>query len=108
MLVTGIELWKLCFQIRAHCALMSAFDKIAGTKKNCRQTLFFAVKRFFFSQTLFFAVKRFFFAGKRFFLCRQRFSLKKIANDENLSSYLSQGDGSLKKNNPYLIKLVRE
>jgi hypothetical protein len=34
--------------------------------------------------------------------------LKKIANDENLSSYLSQGDGGLKKNNPSLIKLVRE
>jgi hypothetical protein len=27
-------------QIRARCALTSAFDKIAGTKKNCRQTLF--------------------------------------------------------------------
>jgi hypothetical protein len=34
--------------------------------------------------------------------------LKRIANDKNLSSYLSQGDGGLKKNNPYLIKLVRE
>jgi hypothetical protein len=53
-------------------------------------------------------------AGKRFFLqanaffCRQRFSSKKIADNENLSSYLSQGDGGLKKNNPYLIKLLRE
>jgi hypothetical protein len=33
---------------------------------------------------------------------------KKTANDENISCYLSQGDGRLKKNNPYLIKLVRE
>jgi hypothetical protein len=37
-----------------------------------------------------------FFAGKRFFL------------QATLSSYISQGDGGLKKNNPYLIKLVRE
>jgi hypothetical protein len=29
-------------------------------------------------------------------------------DDENLSSYLSQGDGGLRKNNLYLIKLVRE
>jgi hypothetical protein len=34
--------------------------------------------------------------------------LKKIANDENLSSYLSQGDGGLKKNKPYLVRLVRK
>jgi hypothetical protein len=34
--------------------------------------------------------------------------IKKIANDKNLSSYLSQGDGGLKNNNPYLIKLVRK
>jgi hypothetical protein len=34
--------------------------------------------------------------------------LKKIAEDENLSSYLSQGDSGLKKNNTYFIKLVRE
>jgi hypothetical protein len=34
--------------------------------------------------------------------------IKKIDYDENLSSYLSQEDGDLKKNNPYLIKLVRE
>jgi hypothetical protein len=33
---------------------------------------------------------------------------KKIAVNKNLSSYLSQGDGGLKENNPYLIKLVRE
>jgi hypothetical protein len=31
---------EIIFQIRARCALTSAFDKIAGTKKNCRQTLF--------------------------------------------------------------------
>jgi hypothetical protein len=49
---------------------------------------------------LFFAVKRF-FAGNAF-------HRKKIADDENLSSYLSQGDGGLKKNNPYFIKLIRE
>jgi hypothetical protein len=48
------------------------------------------------------------------FICSQTFFLqatlfiKKIANDNNLSSYVSQGDGGLKKNNPYLIKLVRE
>jgi hypothetical protein len=89
-LVTGIELWKLYFQIRAHCALTSAFDKIAGTKK-------IAGKRFFCSRTLFFAVKLFLQANV--FFCRQRFSLKKVTDDENLSSYLSQGDGSLKKNN---------
>jgi hypothetical protein len=34
--------------------------------------------------------------------------IKKIANNANLSSYLSQGDGGLKKNNPNLVKLVRE
>jgi hypothetical protein len=79
-LVTGIELWKLYFQIRARCALTSAFDKIAGTKK---------------------------IAGKHFFLQATLF-IEKIADDENLSSYLSQGDGGLKKNNRYLIKLVRE
>jgi hypothetical protein len=48
-----------------------------------------------------------FFAGKHFFLQAMLF-IKKIADDKNLSSYLSQGDGSLKKNSPYLIKLVRE
>jgi hypothetical protein len=31
-----------------------------------------------------------------------------LAEDENISSYLSQGDGRLKKNKPYLIKLIRE
>jgi hypothetical protein len=41
-----------------------------------------------------------FFAGNAFH--------KKIADNKNLSSYLSQGDGGLKKNNPYHIKLVRE
>jgi hypothetical protein len=55
----------------------------------------------------YFAVKRFFLQANVFF-CRQRFSSKKIADDDNLSSYVSQGDGGLKKNNPYLIKLVRE
>jgi hypothetical protein len=34
--------------------------------------------------------------------------IKKIADGENLSSYVSQGDGGLKKSNPYLIELVRE
>jgi hypothetical protein len=92
-LASGIQLWKFYFQPRGRCALTSAFDKIAGTKK-------IAGKCFFLQSNAF-------FAGKCFF-CRQRFSLKKIANDENLSSYLSQGDGGLKKNNPYLIKLVRE
>jgi hypothetical protein len=38
-LASGIKLWKFYFQIRARCALTSAFDKIAG-KKNCRQMLF--------------------------------------------------------------------
>jgi hypothetical protein len=57
-LVTGIELWKLYFQIRARCALASAFDKIAGTKK-------IAGKRFFFSQTFFFR-QTLFFAGNAF------------------------------------------
>jgi hypothetical protein len=72
---TGIELWKLYFQIRARCALTPAFNKIAGTKK-------IAGKRFFWRQTLFFGGKSFFcrqmlfFAGKRFF-CRQHFSSKK-------------------------------
>jgi hypothetical protein len=52
-----------------------------------------------------------FLAGQLF--CRQTFLqaklfIKKLAHDENLSSYLSQGIGGLKKNNPYLIKLVRE
>jgi hypothetical protein len=55
----------------------------------------------------FFAVKSFFLQANAFF-CRQGFSLKKIAGNENLLSYVSQGDGGLKKNNPYLIKLVRE
>jgi hypothetical protein len=59
----------------------------------CRQTLFFSVKRFFCRQTLFLQATLF---------------IKKIADNENLSSYLSQGDGGLKKNNPYLIKLIRE
>jgi hypothetical protein len=85
--VTGIKLWKLYFQIRARYALTSAFDK------NCRHKKI-AGKCFFWQANAFFG--------------RQLFSLKKIANNENLSSYLSQGDGSLKKNNPYLIKLVRE
>jgi hypothetical protein len=67
----------------------------------------FQANTFFGSLTLFFAGKRFFLQSNAFF-CRQRFSLKKIADDENLSSYLSQGHGGLKKNNPYLIKLVRE
>jgi hypothetical protein len=46
MLASGIELWKFYFQIRAPCAMTSAFDKIAGTKKLqanacfCSQTLF--------------------------------------------------------------------
>jgi hypothetical protein len=84
--VSGIELWKLHFQIRAHCASTSAFNKIAGTKK-LQANPFFSGKRFFLQATLF---------------------IKKIADDKNLSSYLSQGDGGLKKNNPYLIKLVRE
>jgi hypothetical protein len=34
--------------------------------------------------------------------------IKKITDDKNLSSYLSQGDGGLKKNSPYLMKFVRE
>jgi hypothetical protein len=34
--------------------------------------------------------------------------IKKIPDDKNLSNYVSQRDGGLKKNNPYLIKLVRE
>jgi hypothetical protein len=32
----------------------------------------------------------------------------KKSGGENLSSYVPQGDGGLKKNNPFLIKLVRE
>jgi len=63
-------------------------------RQNCRHKKKLQANAFFCRQTLF-------FAGKRF-------SSKKIADDENLSSYLSQGDGGLKKNNPYLIKLVRE
>jgi hypothetical protein len=58
--------------------LTLAFNKIAGTKK-------LQVNAFF--------------AGKRFFA---------VAKDENLASYVSQRDGGLKKNNPYLIKLVGE
>jgi hypothetical protein len=54
-LVSGIKLWKIYFQIRACCALTSAFNKTAGTKKNCRKTLFLAVKCFFCRQTLFLA-----------------------------------------------------
>jgi hypothetical protein len=56
---TGIEVWKLYFQIRARFALTSAFNKIAGTKKLqanaffCSQMLFFAGKRFFLQPTLF-------------------------------------------------------
>jgi hypothetical protein len=46
-LVTGIELWKLYFQIRARCALMSAFNKIAGKRFFLQSNAFFAVKRFF-------------------------------------------------------------
>jgi hypothetical protein len=42
------------------------------------------------------------------FFCRQHFSSKKLADDKNFSSYVSQGDGGLKKNNQYLMKLVRE
>jgi hypothetical protein len=76
-------------------------------QKKLQANAFFAGKRFFFAVKCFFLQANPFFAGKRFF-CRQRFSSKKIADDENLSSYLSQGDGGLKKNNPYLIKLVRE
>jgi hypothetical protein len=94
--VSGIKLWKLYFQIRAHCASTSAFDKIAGTKKNCWQTLFLrqteahpnagvwhqameiagtkkiAGKHFFLQSNTFFAGKRFFcrqtlfFAGNAF------------------------------------------
>jgi hypothetical protein len=37
---SGIKLWKFYFEIRACCALTSAFNKIAGTKKNGRQKLF--------------------------------------------------------------------
>jgi hypothetical protein len=80
---------------------LQAQKKIAGKR------FFLQANAFFCSQTLFFAVKRFFLQANAFF-CRQRFSSKKIADDENLSSYLSQGDDGLKKNNPYLIKLVRE
>jgi hypothetical protein len=50
-LVTGIELWKLYFQIRTCCALTSASDKIAGTKKLQANT-------FFGSQTIFFQEDR--------------------------------------------------
>jgi hypothetical protein len=62
------------FQIRACCALMSAFDKMLHAKKItgkcffCWQTLFLQSNAFLQANT--------FFAGKRFF-CRQRFSLKK-------------------------------
>jgi hypothetical protein len=62
---SGMKLWKFFFQIRACCALMSAFDKIAGTKK-------IAGKRFFCRQMLFLQSNAF-NAGKRFF-CRQCFS----------------------------------
>jgi hypothetical protein len=83
---------SLCLDVsfRQNCR----HKKIAGKRFFLQSNAFFAVKRFFCRQTLF-------FAGKRF-------SSKKIADNENLSSYLSQGDGGLKKNNPYLIKLVRE
>jgi hypothetical protein len=89
--VTGIELWKLYFQIRARCALTSAFDKIAGTKKNCRQTLFFAVKRFFFQANAF-------FSGKRFFLQETLFIEKNSRRRESFKlPTVSQGDGSSPK-----------
>jgi hypothetical protein len=50
-LASGIKLWKFYFQSRARCALMSAFDKIAGKKLQanvffCRRT-FFSGKHFF-------------------------------------------------------------
>jgi hypothetical protein len=49
------SIWKLYFQIRAHCALTSAFNKVAmQAQKNCRQTLFFAVKSFFLQANAFF------------------------------------------------------
>jgi uncharacterized protein YxjI len=62
--VTGIELLKLYFQIRACYALTSAFDKIAGTKKIAGKR-FFAVKRFFCRQMLFLQANTF-FAGNAF------------------------------------------
>jgi hypothetical protein len=98
-LASGIKLWKLYFQIRACCALTSAFNKIAGTKKFAGKCFLLQSNNFFCRQTLFLQANAF-FAGNAFH--------KKIANDKNLSSYLSQGDGGLKKNKPYLIKLVRE
>jgi hypothetical protein len=85
----------------ARCALTSTFNETAGTKKLQANDF-----TFFCSQMLFFHANAF-FAGKRFF-AGNAFHKKKIADDENLSSYLSQGDGGLKKNNPYLIKLVRK
>jgi hypothetical protein len=106
-LVSGIDLWKFYFQIRARCALTSAFDKMLHAQKKLQAIAFFAGKHFFCSQTLF-CRQTLFFAGKCFFLQATLFIEKKIANNENLSSYLSQGDGGLKKNNPYLTKLVRE
>jgi hypothetical protein len=52
MLASGIELWKFYFQIRAHCALTSAFDKIAGTK-NLQANAFFAGKPLFLQANAF-------------------------------------------------------
>jgi hypothetical protein len=95
----GIKLWELYFQIRACCALTSAFNKIAGTKKIAGKCFFLQSNTFL--QANVFLQGHIFFAGNAF-------HKKKIADDENISSYLSQGDGGLKKNNPYLIKLVRE
>jgi hypothetical protein len=75
------------------CLDVSFQTKLQANAFFLQSNAFFAVKRFFCRQTLFLQATLF---------------IKKIANHENLSSYLSQGDGGLKKNNLYLIKLVRE
>jgi hypothetical protein len=56
-------------------------------------------KNFFCSQMLFY---------RHMLFLQAMLFIEKIANNENLSSYISQGDGGLKKNNPYHIKLKRE
>jgi hypothetical protein len=49
---SGIKLWEFYFQIRACCALMSAFNKIAGTNKIARKCFFLQANTFFAGKQL--------------------------------------------------------
>jgi hypothetical protein len=89
---------EILFSNQSSLCLDVSFQQNCSHKKNAGKH-FFAGKRFFCSQTLFLQANTFFQAT---------LFIKKIANDKNLSCYVSQGDGGLKKNNPCLIKLVRE